>query len=223
MRSIINVFGRSPFVPLQSHMEKVAECVSKVPEIYNAYVARDTEQVAELAALISKLEHEADQVKRDIRNDLPRGLFMPVDRANLLTILAMQDDLADKAENFAVLLTLKQIEAPEPFTEMFEAFLAKNLEAFESVRAVIGELDELLESGFGGAEAQKVKELVDDVALKEHEVDVIQRDLMRELLQYDDAMPYADFYLWTRLIRQLAGISNRAENLANSVRSTLEK
>jgi predicted phosphate transport protein (TIGR00153 family) len=204
-------------------MEKVAECVGKVPEIYGAYAAGDEERVRELAALISKLEHEADLVKRDIRNSLPRGLFMPVDRSNLLTILAMQDDLADKAENFAVLLTLKQVEAPEPFAGMFQAFLAKNLEAFENVQAVIGQLDELLETGFGGAEAENVKELVDNVALKEHEADVLQRDLMRELLQHDDAMGYADFYLWTRLIRQVAGISNRAENLANSVRSTLEK
>jgi len=41
MRTIAKLFGRSPFVPLQMHMEKVAECIDRIPEIMNAYRRQD--------------------------------------------------------------------------------------------------------------------------------------------------------------------------------------
>jgi predicted phosphate transport protein (TIGR00153 family) len=203
-------------------MEKVAECVEKVPDLFAAYAKHDAEALAALSKRISKLEHEADLLKNDLRNSLPRGLFMPVDRANLLKILAMQDDIADHAENIAVLLTFKFAKSVPTFRAKFDAFVARNIDAFQKVREIIGELDELIESGFGGAEAEKVRQMVEGVALVEHEADVMQRDLLRELLTHEDEISYGDFFLWSRLIRQVSAISNRSENLANSVRMTLE-
>jgi len=223
VRSIAKVFGRSPFVPLQTHMDKVAQCVERIPEIFAAYERGETETVITLSKLVSKLEHEADLVKVDIRNNLPRGLFMPVDRTNLLAILSRQDDIADTAENISVVLTFKQARTFEPFKTMFHEFLAKNIEAFDIVHRIIGELDELLETGFGGAEAEKVKEMVDDVALKEYQADKLQRSLLRELLAHEDELSYGDFFIWSRLIRQVSELSDLAENLANIVRLTLEK
>ncbi len=105
MRSITKVFGRSPFVPLQMHMEKVAECVDKIPEIIDAYQHQEKGKVKSLTKKISRLEHAADLIKHEIRNNLPRGIFMPVDRANLLRILKVQDSIANRAENLAILLT----------------------------------------------------------------------------------------------------------------------
>ncbi len=87
---------------------------------------------------------------------------------------------------------------------------------------IIDQLDELLETGFGGLEAQKVKELTDMVAYKEHEVDVIQGVLLRELLAHEDEVSYGDFFLWTRILRQVSSVADRSEMLAVAVRMALE-
>lgn len=222
MRSIAKLFGRSPFIPLQTHMSKVAACIEEVPNAFEASKAGDRKAVEALAAKISKLEHNADLVKNDIRNHLPKGLFLPIDRGNLLEILAIQDDIADKAENIGVLLTLKPLEMVEAFKENFKAFLNKNLESFHAAHQVIQQLDELIESGFGGTEAQKVKELVDDVALKEHEADLIQRSLLKDLYAHEAELTHGSFHLWLRVFREVAALSNLSEKLANRVRMTLE-
>ena len=104
---------------------------------------------------------------------------------------------------------------------MFDAFLAKNIEAFDQARLIIGQLDELLETGFGGAEALKVREMVGAVEKLEHEADVMQRELLRELLRNEDDLSYGDFFLWTKVIREVSKISDRSENLAGSIRTTL--
>ena len=222
MRNIINVFGRSPFIPLQMHMEKVVECVGQIPNIFEAYRQEDIKKVESIADKLSKLEHQADQIKHDIRNSLPRGLFMPVDRSKLLKILNLQDGIANKAENVGILLTFKQAKSFEGFDPAFDIFMEKCLATFNLTRNIIEQLDELLESGFGGSEAQKVHEMIDQVSVKEYESDVSQRELVRMLLTHEDSISYGDFFLWTRVIQQIGGIADRADNLAAAVRITLE-
>ena len=222
MRSIIKVFGRSPFVPLQMHMEKVAECVDEIPKIIDAYRHKKRDKVKSLSQKISRLEHAADLIKHDIRNNLPRGIFMPVDRANLLRILSVQDSIANRAENIAVLLTFKQASTFDGFEAIFDDLVTKSLESFALTRSIIGQLDELLETGFGGVQAQTVRELIDNVAHKEHETDVVQRELLRDMLAHEHSISYGDFFLWTSIIRQVARLADRCEELATSVRMTLE-
>ncbi|MBT7952907.1 MAG: TIGR00153 family protein [Gammaproteobacteria bacterium] len=222
MRSIISVFGRSPFIPLQMHMEKVASCVKRIPEIMEAYRRKDSDKVKSLSKKISDLEYEADQIKHDIRDNLPRGMFMPIDRSNLLKILSIQDSIANRAENIGVLLTFKQAKSVPDFDTAFDSFLSHSIETFEQARNVIDQLDELLETGFGGVEAKTVKKLINDVARKEYDTDLALRELLRVLLANEDKITYGDFFLWTRIIRQIGGISDRADRLTATLRTTLE-
>ena len=222
MRSIVKVFGRSLFIPMQMHMDKVTECVECIPVIFELYRNQDMEAVIKLSTRISELEHEADLIKHDIRNNLPRGLFLPIDRSNLIRILTIQDGIANRAQDISVLLTFKQAGIFKAFDEDFDVFLNTSLDAFRLTRNIINELDELVETGFGGVEAQSVRELVDKVALKEHETDVGQQQLLRLLLAHESEITYGDFFLWTRIIRQVASLADRSENLAVEVRTTLD-
>lgn len=223
MRTIAKLFGRSPFGLLQTHMDRVAEAVALAIEALAAMRRGDHAEVERLVEQVSKSEHQADIVKNDIRNHLPRSLFLAVDRANLLEILTTQDNLADKAEDIAVLLTFRKLDVPAAFANEFDAFLEKNIGAFEAVRKIIKQLDELLEASFGGAEAEKVKVMVQQVALLEHEGDMIQRKLVRLLYANEDQMSYGTFDLWMKLISEIADLSNYSERLAHRVRMTLER
>ncbi len=124
---------------------------------FEALLNKDFANVEALAAQISEAEHLADITKNDIRNHLPKSLFLPIDRNQLLEILRIQDDIADQAEDIAILATLKQLELPAVLKEPFEKFLKKNVETVEGVHNIIKEFHELLESSFGGIEAEKVR------------------------------------------------------------------
>ena len=119
MRTIVKLFSRSPFLPLQTHMEKVGGCVQKVAALFYALGQGDYETIEKLSKVISQLEHEADLAKYDIQSHLPRSMFLPVDRGRLLEILSIQDSIADKCENIAVMLTFKRLTILEPLQEPF--------------------------------------------------------------------------------------------------------
>lgn len=222
MTIIKSLFVRSPFSPLQSHMEKVAGCVGKAKALYDAYVAGDHERMNQLAEEISELEHAADLTKNEIRNNLRSGLFLAINRGDFLEILALQDTIADRCEDLAVLFTLKQLEPLPELKDDLRAFLDKNIEAVRHTHSIIREMDELVQSSFGGKEAEKVQTMVDEVAYMEHEADVLQRQLMKKLYSMDSNLPYSSFMLWINIMQVIAALSNVSEKLANRVRMLLE-
>src|SRR5262249_48875474 len=159
----------------------------------------DSSLVEKIATSITDSEHHADVTKRDIRSHLPKSLFMPIDRGQLLEILSLQDQIANSAGKIANSVTLKPLVIPESFNDDFNLFLSKNIECFEGTERIIKELHELLESSFGGIEAEKVKTMVDEVAYQEHEVALLQRKLLKSLYNAEGQMSYATFFLWQRI------------------------
>jgi uncharacterized protein len=222
MLTLLKLFGRSPFAPLRLHMDKVANCVERVPDLFSALQCDDQQKVHQLAKEISDLEHEADLTKNDIRNHLTKGLFLLVDRADLLEILSIQDSIADKAEDISVLLTIRPLKIEPSFQEDFQDFLNKNMEAFQVTRQITQELHELLETSFGGLEAEKVKDMVAQVAFKEHEADLLQMKLLKKLFNSDKELPYPVFHLWLKIFEEIGWLSNLSETLSNRIRMLLE-
>lgn len=222
MITILKLFGRSPFAPLKSHMHLVSLCVHMLNELFDAMEKKDYEALETISDRICAEEHAADLIKNDIRSHLPKSLFLPIDRHHLLDILHIQDDIADAAEDIAVLATLKPLEITESLRPNLRSFLTKNIEAFDGAVQIINEMHELLESSFGGIEAVKVRAMVDAVAAKEHDIDVFQRKLLKQLFSSEDVMPYTSFCLWQKIFEAIVSISNCSEKLAYKVRLTLE-
>ena len=111
---LAKLIKRSPFKALQEHMRAVLLSVQPVPAMLEALCAGDEDAVRSAKELIFRHEAEADSVKNDLRAHLPKSLFMPVDRRDLLEILQTQDSIADTAQDIAGLLVERPMEVPVP-------------------------------------------------------------------------------------------------------------
>ena len=222
MITIARLFGKSPFAPLQTHMKRVTNCIEKLTSIFDILPKMDLEKIEKLTKELSSLEHEADLTKNDIRNHLPKSLFLPIDRSHLLDILSIQDSIADKAEEIAVFLSFKTLEGQPELKQGLDDLYKKSASAFWQVKKIIAELDELLESSFGGLGAEKVKSMVEHTAFLEHEARQKQRTLMKKLLTQEPPLPAPSFFLWNFLIEQVGAIAELSEKLANRIRMILE-
>lgn len=222
MNTLLNLFGKSPFAPLQSHMENVKECVHLLPAIFEAAFSKDFKKVEEISQKISHAEYEADKTKNNIRNQLTKSIFLPIDRGQLLEILTTQDTIADRAEDIGVMLTYKEISLPEHLKEDFNLLLNKNIGVFDEAHLMIRELDELLETSFSGLEAEKVGKMGEKVAEHEHEVDKIQRRVIKALYREEENMSFGTFLLWQKILTAISSLSNESEKLAHLIRRSLE-
>ena len=67
-----------------------------------------------------------------------------------------------------------------------------------------------------------MKTMVDDVAYKEHEADMLQRQLLRRLFELENEMSYGTFILWLQVFEALGNLANLSENLGHRVRTLLD-
>lgn len=222
MLTIAKVFGKSPFAPLQSHIDKVACCVGELPALFEAMLMQDLEEVEEIGQKISHLEHEADLAKHDIRNHLPKSLFLPVDRESLLEILSLQDRLANQAEKIAHRARMRKLELLPDMRLDFHLLCEKNIEVFWLAHRVIKQLEGLLEFLFGGVEAEKVEGMVDQIAFYKYETDNLQNQLLKRLYQGGDAMAATAFHHCMALVEEIGALAQVSETLGCRVRMLLE-
>jgi predicted phosphate transport protein (TIGR00153 family) len=89
--TIIGVFAKSPIKPLEKHIRLVAKCSKQLIPFFNASTSSDWEEATNIRKQISAYEKDADELKRKLRLELPSGLFMPVERTDILELLSEQD------------------------------------------------------------------------------------------------------------------------------------
>ena len=215
---IARLFGRSPFRPLQEHMRVVSECVAEVIPLFDALLDGDPESLARSKERIFELEQQADDLKNGLRSSLPRSLFMPVDRRDLLDVLNAQDNIADTAQDVAGLLVLRVMDVPSFMRGSLLPYVHRNRDAVGKCLEVISELDELLETGFRGREVERVEELIDELGRIEDETDDLGMALVGELFaREDDLKPLAVVY-WVKLIDMIGDIADYAEDVGDRLR-----
>ena len=98
------LFGKTPFKPMRKHMELAVGCAGLIPGALEAFLADDREKLKDIRDSIFELEENADALLEEIQSRLPKSMFMPVDRGDLLDVLEMQEAIADRAQDIIGLL-----------------------------------------------------------------------------------------------------------------------
>jgi hypothetical protein len=217
MAGILSVFGKSPFEPLVEHSRKVHECVKMVRPIADALLAGDMERVNELQFEMSKTEYEADQLKDQIRENLPSRYFLPVDREDMARFLAQTDRIADDAQDFSIVATFRKIDLPKEYHAEFLALVDKAVVVSETLLGLAEKLAQLQRESFVGPDAEHVLQKIRDVAHMEWEADKLSRKLARHYYGASDIEPIT-IMLLDKLCLSLGGIANHAENVGKNLR-----
>lgn len=223
MKAIAELFGRSPFGPLVQHTQKVHEAVIEVRPLIEAFLGGRYDDVETIYERISKLEHQADTIKREIRNHLPKSLFLPVDRGDMLKYLKEQDALADTAEDIAVLLTVRRTKVPADLHADLLEFTDKVIEVSERLVEAARELETLQEASFAGKEAERVIEMLEEVNEGEYRADCMQTEVSRRMYALEDQSDPVSIYFIMKLFRLLGALANHAENTGDTLRMMLTR
>jgi predicted phosphate transport protein (TIGR00153 family) len=212
------LFGKSPFKPIQAHMRIVIECVAEVPPLFQALVDGDQSKLEAQKKLIFEKEQAADEIKNQLRGQLPKSLLMPVDRRDLLDVLAMQDSIADTAQDIAGLLVERKMEVPQGMAEPLVALVNRCIDTCNKAGKIIEELDELVELGFRGREASQVEVMVADLNLIEDETDEMGMQLTRSLFAQEDSMSPVSVMFWYQLIQWIGDLADYSEKVGDRLR-----
>ncbi|MBU0681223.1 MAG: TIGR00153 family protein [Proteobacteria bacterium] len=223
MTIIGDLLGNSPIGHLVDHARKVHECVELVKPMIEALIAEDWEWLNELHDRVSKTEYEADQIKHDIRDNLPRRYFLPVNREELDGFLQCQEKMADYAEDFSVIATIRKTRLHEDLHELFMAFVTQVFQVSGTLLTAAVEFKNLAEVSFSGAEARMVLGLINRLGEEEWKADKLGRKLSMAIYELENKVSPFDIIFCEKMLLKLSDIANEAENAGDFLRAMLRK
>lgn len=220
---ILQMFARSPFRPMQEHVAKAQEAAQRLTPFIQATLDGDWEEAAAEHHRIAVLEGEADQMKREIRQNLPGNLFLPVPRNDLLDLLRTQDRIANRAKDISGLMLGRKMQIPAVIQTELLDFLDTAIQTTAQAVTALSELDELLTTGFRGRELQIVETLIDELDRLEHLTDEKERDLRNSLFAVERELYPIDVIFLYRIIDWIGDLANRAQQVGNRLQLLLAR
>jgi predicted phosphate transport protein (TIGR00153 family) len=211
--SILGVFAKSPIKPLEKHIRVVAECGHLLKPFFAAVAAGDWDKAGDIRSNISQLEKDADTLKREIRMDLPSGIFMPIERTDLLELLTQQDKIANRTKDIAGRVFGRKMVVPNGLAENFDVYLTRCLDAIDKAADAINELDDLLEAGFRGREVELVDKMISQLDAIEDDTDMMQVELRRALLEIEKDLNCVDVMFLYQIIEWVGDLADLAERV----------
>ncbi len=210
---LANIFGSSPVRPLEKHMDVVYKRKKKLRPFVNAVIRRDLKRMAEVRGQIEALEHEADNLKKDIRIRMPKSLFMPVPREDLLELLLVQDKIANRTKDVSGVIFGRKMKIPKPIAPQFLEFVDRNIDAAKQARKSVRELDELFTAGFKGAEVTLIADMIEELDRIETHTDEQQTILRSALFDIEKTLDPIDAMFLYEVISLTGEIADMAERV----------
>ena len=210
---LANIFGTSPVVPLEKHVGIAYQCTKELYPFFEAALAGKWKIAGKSRDKITKYEHAADDLKKEIRLHLPKSLFMPVPREDLLELLLVQDMMANRTKDVSGIVFGRKLAIPPVIADEFLEFVQRNIDAAKQARKSVRELDELFTSGFRGAEVSLVESLLEELDQIETDTDDRQAALRWSLFEVEKDLNPVDVIFLYQVIEMIGEIADMAERV----------
>lgn len=191
---------------LLEHLDIMSVELSELRRLIEKYLNHDFDDVEQIAEKVRYYEHQADIARREAETMMYSGAFLPNFRGDLLGIIETADKIGNKGEFVADILELEHPVIPEVLNSQLLKLFDICVETYEALKIAIKYLFEDLE---------KIEEHVLLVEQKEHEVDGIERCLIKQIYRMDISNGHK--FQLKELVRSIADIADRAEDCSDRV------
>jgi len=219
--NLSNLFGRSPIKPMQEHMAAAVKAATELVSFFDAVTDNDWEKAHLIHKQVVQYEHEADEIKKQLRLHLPKSLFLPVPRTDLLELLTMQDRIPNRAKDIAGIMMGRKMTIPASMKEQMLGFVRASVAAAEQALTAINELDELLETGFSGRELTVVENMIQELDELEEKADQLEIGVRTSLFALEAQLPPVDVMFLYNIIDWIGDLANRAHDVGGRLQLLL--
>lgn len=191
-------------------MTLAIDTVIELEKSINAALNGNKKEASESIKRLSTTEHEIDELRRTVFEELTRGSMPSKDREDIMHLVKRLDEMADhvKDGSRAVLLLL---DAKVP-KEMWKKFLETSKDLVTAATTLRKAIEKL---GTNPSEAMELAKKIDAI---EHSVDEKYLEEKVLLLKHSDKMDSATILLVKDLIEEMEHVADSCDDTADYVR-----
>ena len=213
--SFLDLLAQSPVKPMLEHALIAGNCTEELGVFIAALNENDWQGVIKSRERIVELEHEADDLKREIRGHLPKSLFLPVPRADLLDLIRLVDRLPNTVKDISGLMTGRKMQVPDGIRTRFTDFVTKAVNTARQASESVERLDDLFRVAFRGEVAKTLVVLVQQLDVLEHETDEAEIAVRAELFAIEnDITPIEVIFLY-EVVKEIGELADRAQQVGH--------
>lgn len=213
--AISEVISNSPLAMLERHAGVCVDCVEHLPVYFAEAQAGRWSKAGNVRNDICRLEGLADEIKEEVRSNLPRGLWMSVSRADLLELVRMQDKMANGVKEISGISLGRRLVFPASMAGDLSAYIAKVVDVSTVILKIIGATRELSRSAFGTRHTNVILGYVANVEAGERRSDEMQVMLRSRLMEHEKDISPVDAMFLYQLLSEIGEIADSAEKVAH--------
>lgn len=192
-----------------SHLDEVRDTLAETRNGLQAFIEGNGEAVQEKRRLVGEMESRADDLRRDIREVLLDGAFLPHIRSDVYRLVNCVDTIANKAEGLARFLADQPPRLPEEFKPNVLVLCQQSLDSFAELRKALK--DYLKPKGV----LENLHVHVTRVNELESEVDELESSLMKRI--FDSDLELGEKMHLEQLVRRITAIADLSEDAADEL------
>lgn len=217
----LSMFVTSPFKGIQEHAEVVKECAWAFQQAMECYVSNKCQTFEELRKEVTKLESEADAIKRRIRGHLPIGTLMPVSKFQLFRYLREQDGVLDAVEDALDWVSYRTRPGiPTELEKDFNLLIDAAVEPIEELSKMVKEARAYFRT-YNENQRKLVKNIIRNLRRFEHHADICEDEFKRKVFHIESDA--TSVFHMIRLAEFVGSIADHAENAGDMMRAMLAK
>ncbi|MFW6409856.1 MAG: DUF47 domain-containing protein, partial [Halanaerobiales bacterium] len=188
--------------------ECVGECLEKSFEVITLYIKEgENEKVIDLNKTVHDKESEADDIRRDIVNNITRGSLMPNTRVDILELIEGIDDIADHTEDILDEIIFLQLDFCCLNEEKLKKMIKLIKEQFKKLSKGVNDLfNDMNQALLYASELERI----------ESEVDAIEEDITREIGKVEN-ISTADKLAHRSLVKNVSDTADIIENAGDII------
>ncbi len=216
-----SITDTSPLDGLLEHAEKVKECGWAFQQAIECHSTEKCKAFQEYHQEVSKLENEADAIKRRIRGHLPKETRMFASGYQFFMYLKEQDNVLDSVQEALDWLSYRSRPAlKEELKETVFLLIDAVVEPMEDLSRMVIEAKKYFDT-YSDKQRNIVKEIIFNLRQREHEADQIEDELKHKVFA-TETDPIAIFHL-VRLAEIIGSIADHAENAGDMMRAMIAR
>jgi predicted phosphate transport protein (TIGR00153 family) len=191
-------------------MTLAIDTVIELEKSINAALKGDKQKATTSFEKLSIIEHEIDELRRTVFEELTRGSLRSKDREDIMHLVKRLDEMADhvKDASRAVILLL-EVKVPREMWEQFVLTASDLVECATTLRKAIEQL---------GIDSDKAMELAKQIDAIEGKVDEKYLTSKAMLLRYSKETDAATILLLKDLIEEMEHVADSCDDTADYVR-----
>jgi predicted phosphate transport protein (TIGR00153 family) len=196
---------------LENEVERFFDCISKSALVFKEGIkdylssGPESEPFLQRIEQIGSLEHEADELRRDVRFKLYSQMLIPDARGDVLSILENSDNVIDTAKK---VLNQFYIEQPNIDKYLHEDFLKLS----EATTAAVDEMVKACRAFF--KELSLINDFINKVYFYEGEADNYEDQVKKKAFQTDPTQKLSHKIHMRYFAEKVALLSDQAEGVA---------